>query len=83
AAFRNGTPTEVDGQLKLHGVTRPLKLKIDSFLCKPNPMSGKETCGADASAIFNRDEFGVDWGKNRGFGQQVKLQIQVEAIRAE
>jgi len=38
----------------LHGVSKPLTLKIDSFLCKPNPMTHKEVCGADATASFDR-----------------------------
>ncbi len=42
AGFKNGAPTEVDGSLTLHGVTKPVKLKINSFLCKPNPMTKKE-----------------------------------------
>ncbi|HEY5808537.1 MAG TPA: YceI family protein [Povalibacter sp.] len=83
ATFRNGTPTEVEGTLELHGVTKPVKLKINSFLCKPNPMSKKEICGADASASINREEFGVNFGKGLGFKQDVKLLIQVEAIRAD
>ena len=45
--FKNGAPTEVDGSLTLHGVTKPVKLKINSFLCKPHPMQKKEVCGAD------------------------------------
>lgn len=81
--FKNGAPTEIDGSLTLHGVTKPVKLKINSFLCKPNPMSKKETCGADASGKINRDEFGVDAGKAYGFKQEVELQIQVEAVKAD
>lgn len=81
--FKNGSPTEVDGTIQLHGVTKPLKLKIDSFLCKPNPMNKKETCGADASGTLNREDFGVSYGKNLGFKMDVKLVIQVEAVRAE
>ena len=81
--FRDGAPTEVDGTLQLHGVTKPLKLRINSFLCKQNQMSKKETCGADAIATFNRDEFGVDFGKKLGFKQEVTLRIQVEAIKAD
>ncbi|HMN46217.1 MAG TPA: YceI family protein [Povalibacter sp.] len=83
AGFKNGAPTEVDGTLELHGVTKPVKLKIDSFLCKPNPMNKKETCGADASATLNREDFGVSYGKAFGFKQEVKLQIQVEAVKAD
>jgi polyisoprenoid-binding protein YceI len=81
--FKNGAPTEVDGSLTLHGVTKPVKLKVNSFLCKPNPMNKKETCGADASAKLNREEFGVSYGKAYGFKQDVELQIQIEAVKAD
>src|SRR5205807_1196145 len=80
--FKNGSPTEVDGQFTLHGVTKPLKLTITQFKCMINPMSKKEVCGADASATFNRSDFGVSYGDKYGFKQQVKLHIQVEAQRA-
>lgn len=79
--FKDGAPTRVDGVLTLKGVSKPLELTINSFLCKPNPMLGKEVCGADASASFDRDDFGVDYGKAYGFKMETTLQIQVEAIR--
>jgi polyisoprenoid-binding protein YceI len=79
----NGTaPTEAEGTLTMHGVTKPLTLTINSFLCKPNPMSKKEVCGADASATFNRSDFGVNFGDKYGFKQEVKLLIQVEGSPA-
>jgi polyisoprenoid-binding protein YceI len=83
SGFKNGAPTEVDGSLTLHGVTKPVKLKINQFLCKPNPMSKKETCGADATGKFNREEFGVSYGKAYGFKQDVEIQIQIEAVKAD
>jgi polyisoprenoid-binding protein YceI len=82
AKFKDGAPTEVEGQLTLHGVTKPVKLTINQFKCMVNPMSKKETCGADASATFNRSDFGVNFGEKYGFKQEVKLQIQVEGVRA-
>jgi polyisoprenoid-binding protein YceI len=82
AKFKDGAPTEVEGQLTLHGVTKPVKLTINQFKCIVNPMSKKEVCGADASAVFNRSDFGVNFGDKYGFKQEVKLQIQVEGIRA-
>jgi polyisoprenoid-binding protein YceI len=81
AKFKDGAPTEVEGQLTLHGVTKPVKLTINQFKCMVNPMSKKEVCGADASATFNRSDFGVSFGDKFGFKQEVKLQIQVEGIR--
>lgn len=81
AGFKNGAPTEVDGSLTLHGVTKPVKLKINKFLCKPHPMSKKEVCGADASGSFKRDEFGLGYGQQMGFDMNINLQIQVEAVK--
>ncbi|HEY0943068.1 MAG TPA: YceI family protein [Steroidobacter sp.] len=80
--FKNGAPTEVEGSLTLHGVTKPVKLKINQFLCKPHPMKKTEVCGADASGKINREDFGVSYGKGYGFKQEVELQIQVEALKA-
>jgi polyisoprenoid-binding protein YceI len=81
ANFKDGAPTEVDGQFTLHGVTKPVKLTINQFKCAVNPTSKKEVCGADASATINRSDFGVSYGDKFGFKQEVKLQIQVEGIR--
>jgi polyisoprenoid-binding protein YceI len=81
AKFVGGKPTEVDGTLTLHGVTKPLTLKIDQFGCRPHPMQkGKDVCGANATGTLNRADFGVDWGKNYGFKMETKLAIQVEAL---
>lgn len=83
ADFEDGKPGKVVGTLTLHGVTRPLTLEIDEFLCKPHPASKKEVCGADASAEFNRGDFGISYGAAYGFKQEVELQIQVEANRQD
>lgn len=83
AKFVDGAPTEVHGELTLKGVTKPLVLQVDRFVCKPHPMLKKDACGANATATFDRDAFGVDYGKAYGFDMQTLLRIQVEAIRAD
>ena len=83
ADFENGAPTRVEGELNLHGATRPVDLVINSFKCMPHPMLGRELCGADAEGSFDRSEFGLDVGKDFGFDMNVKLRIQVEALKAE
>lgn len=80
--FKDGAPTEVQGELTLHGVTKPVTLTIRSFKCMPHPMKKKEFCGADAVTTINREDFGVGWGKAFGFGMDVKLAIQIEAFIA-
>jgi polyisoprenoid-binding protein YceI len=82
--FVEGTPTTVTGALTLHGVTRPVALKINSFKCIPDhPIVKREVCGADAIGSFNRADFGVNAGQQFGFSQEVTLRIQVEAIRQD
>lgn len=76
----NGVPTQLVGELSMHGVTRPLTLTINSLKCVPHPMLKRDYCGADASGSFNRDEFGLSAGKDYGFKMNVDLRIQVEAI---
>ena len=82
AKFKGATPTEAEGTLTMHGVTKPLTLKIDSFKCMQNPASKKQVCGADANATINRADFGVNYGEKYGFNMAVKLQIQVEGSPA-
>lgn len=79
--FNGDVPAEVDGELTLHGVTKPVKLTINQFLCKPHPMLKKEACGADASGSFSRADFGIDYGKQMGFKMDVKLLISVEGVK--
>lgn len=83
AGFENGVPTEVQGELTLHGVTRPVTLTLRSFKCMNHPFKKTEFCGADAAATIDRGEFGVAWGKNLGFKMETRLAIQVEAFLAK
>jgi hypothetical protein len=39
--------------------------------------------GADASGTFSRADFGVSYGQQYGFKQDVILHIQVDGIRAD
>jgi Uncharacterized conserved protein len=81
AKFNGDVPIEISGELTLRGITKPLTLTIKSFKCMPNhPMHKKEVCGADAYAVFNRGDFGVNYGLDKGFFGEVRVQIQVEAI---
>ena len=79
--FKDGAPTQVEGEFTLHGVTRPLTLTINSFKCMTYPMDKKEHCGADLSGTFNRADYGVSFGDKYGFNMATKLAIQVEGIR--
>lgn len=78
--FKDDAPSEVQGELTLHGVTKPVTLTLGSFKCMMHPMrKGTEVCGADAHTTINREDFGIVFGKNFGFDMKVKLAIQIEA----
>ena len=78
--FKGDVPASVEGELTLHGVTKPVTLTINKFKCIMHPMLKREVCGADASAEFNRSDFGINFGLPR-FAPGVKLAIEVEAIK--
>jgi polyisoprenoid-binding protein YceI len=78
--FKGDAPATVEGELTLHGVTKPVKLTINKFKCIQHPMLKREVCGADASAEFSRADFGISYGLPR-FAPEVKLAIEVEAIK--
>ncbi|MRW86941.1 polyisoprenoid-binding protein [Pseudoduganella sp. FT26W] len=72
----------VDGELTLLGVTKPVALKVNKFKCVMHPRLKREVCGADASAEFKRSDFGLNYGLPN-FSPEVKLAIQIEAIKAD
>lgn len=79
--FVDGKPTRVVGTLTLHGISKPLTLTVNSFKCIAHPMlKGREICGADALASFQRDDYGLSAGKDYGFNMTVTLRIQMEAL---
>jgi polyisoprenoid-binding protein YceI len=78
--FKGDVPVAVEGELTLHGVTKPVTLSINKFKCIQHPMLKREVCGADASAEFSRADFGITYGLPR-FAPEVKLAIQVEAVK--
>jgi polyisoprenoid-binding protein YceI len=79
--FANGAPKTISGDLTLHGVTKPVTLSINTFKCFEHPMLKKQVCGADATGTFNRADFGVNYGQQYGFKQDVLLRIQVEGVK--
>lgn len=79
--FKGDTPASVDGLLTMHGVTKPVSLTINSFLCEPDDLTKVEVCGADAVGSFDRADFGITFGK--GFKTATLLRIQIEARREQ
>ncbi|MFZ5502098.1 MAG: YceI family protein [Pseudomonadota bacterium] len=78
--FKGDTPVSVAGNLTMAGTSKPVTLNIDAFNCGTNPMSKKDTCGADASAQIKRSDFGIKYALPN-IGDDVKLVFEIEAIK--
>jgi polyisoprenoid-binding protein YceI len=75
-------PTEIDGQLTMVGVTKPVILAIERWKCQPDPRTaGKRyMCGGNAHGTFKRSDFGMKFGIP-AVGDEVTLWLSVEAFR--
>lgn len=88
-SFKNGAPFDVNGELTLLGVTRPLKMHVTLFKCVRSAMLKREICGADVHTEFDRTWFGMTRDlvpKEEDPDPQnpnVRLAIQVEAIQGD
>lgn len=78
--FNKDNLAAVDGNLTLHGVTKPVHLTVDYFHCGMNPISMKSVCGVNAYTTIKRSEFGVSKYVPM-VGDEVKIVIQVEGIK--
>ena len=79
-AFKGQSPTSIEGELTLLGVTRPVTLTVTQFSCGEHPMTRQSFCGADAAATIKRSEWGMSSWMSIA-GDEVKLDIAIEAYR--
>ena len=78
--FAGDNPAEIAGSLTLLGVTKPLTLKIDRFVCRDNPMNKRPMCGGNASGSFKRTDFGMKYGVP-AVSDEVKLIVAFEGYK--
>ena len=80
-AFSGKAVSEVVGQLTLRGKTLPLTLKASHFNCYVSPLLLRQVCGGDFEATLQPSRWGVAGGLPIGIADEVRLLVQVEAIR--
>jgi len=80
---------KVTGDLTLHGVTREVTLDVEGPSAPvKDPMTGNPRAGAQATAVINRKDFGVNWNGilfRGGFvvSDDVEITVDAEAILYE
>ncbi len=80
-AFGGDKPSEVAGSLTLHGKTLPLTLVASNFNCYLNLLFVREVCGGDFEATLQPSRWGMNFGREIGVPDSVRLLVQIEAIR--
>ncbi len=78
--FSGDSPTSIEGNLTLLGVTKPVTLSINAYKCGPSPKNQKEKCSAVATAQIKRSDFGMTYALPL-VGDEIKLVIEIEAYK--
>jgi len=78
--FNGDNPAEISGELTLLGVTRPLTLKVERWVCKDNPFNKKSMCGGNASGALKRSDFGMKYALP-AVSDEVRLYVGFEGYR--
>jgi polyisoprenoid-binding protein YceI len=80
--FDGDRVVQVDGDLTMLGVTKPVSFKVTNFVCGENPFNKKSMCGAEATATIKRSDWGMTNGLNvNNPSDDIKLMIPIEAYR--
>ena len=79
--FDGNQVTQVGGHLTLRDKTLPVVLKATRFNCYLNPLLRREVCGGDFEATIKPSQWGMRWGPDAGVSDEVRLLVQVEAIK--
>jgi polyisoprenoid-binding protein YceI len=80
----DGDNLVVDGELTLHGITRPVSLTVELTGFGPDPYGGTRA-GFSATAKINRKDFGIDTelpldGGGVVIGDTVQISLDIEAV---
>lgn len=78
--FDGDKPTAIEGDLTIKDVTKPVTLKVASYVNTVHPMLKRDAIGADASTVIKRSDFRA--GKYApNVGDEVTISIAIEAIK--
>ena len=83
-----GSDFEMDGELTIKGVTKPVTFALEYNGASANPLAqGAATAGFSAETEINRKDFGLEWNvalESGGVlvGDKVKIVLEIEAGKA-
>ena len=83
-SFAEDAPKEFEGEVTIKGVTQPIHLTAERFVCKEVAILTLKrfVCGGDLSTTLKRSDFGISKYLTM-VSDEVRMQISVEAIRED
>jgi polyisoprenoid-binding protein YceI len=81
----DGDTLDIDGELTIRGVTKPVTITGTSSGPATHPFDGSERLGLEFETVVDRTAFGLDWNApmpSGGFavGNDVKLKAELELV---
>lgn len=73
----------VSGTLTMLGKTAPVTLVADAYACFEHPRLKREVCGGDFSATIQRSQWGMTYALPAVTPDNIRLLIQVEAVKQQ
>lgn len=71
---------DVSGDLELHGVVRPVTMRLDLVGSGKDPWGGYRS-GFEGSFVIRRSEFGMKFGLDGGLSDEVQITVAFEGIK--
>jgi polyisoprenoid-binding protein YceI len=83
---RDGEDYVLAGDLAIHGVTKPVRLQVESLGTTKDPW-GNQRMGFAAKTALNRKDFGLHWNQalEAGgvlVGEKVEIEVDVELVKS-
>ena len=80
----SGDSWEVDGDLTVKNLVRPVTLRVDYTGSATDPWGGSRA-GFEATTVINREDFGVTWNQvlEAGeliVGKEIQVELDIEAV---
>ena len=81
--FKGDDPINIEGNLTMLGVTKPVTLHLDRWKCGAyiRTQGKRFQCGGNASGTFKRSDFGMKYGLPSALGDEVKLWMSFYGFR--
>jgi polyisoprenoid-binding protein YceI len=79
---------QLDGELTVNGVTRPVTLDVEFHGVETFPVDGSTHAGFSATTTVNRDDFGVDFNAPLGMdkfalGKKIAVELELQFVAPE